>query len=85
MSWFNSNEQEEESVSNMKELKRNLMDTLDSLDEELEGTNTSIQEKTDERDAVVEEIASLRKSAAKTQSEISKVEKSLAIISGRRV
>ena len=83
MGWF-SGEPEKKEVSNMKEVKRSLMDALDSIEEELEQIKSDIEAKRDEKAVLDSDIRDYQHQFQRKQTEANRLEVAIATISGKR-
>lgn len=83
MAWWNKPKRNTE-VTNMKELRRSLQETLDALYDKDEEFASQISEK----DAVIEDTKAERDDLARERahnaSDITKAEKALSLVSGKR-
>jgi peptidoglycan hydrolase CwlO-like protein len=83
MSWMNAKEERETEVTKMKELRKTLQETLDSLEEDAEEIQAAITEKDIAIAEMQDESNSMRRSLAAKNSDISKIERSLILVSGK--
>lgn len=82
MGWFSNNEDRE--AFGMRELKKSIQETLDTLEDELEETQASIEAKEDEIAVSQSELAQLRGERQRKQNDIARVEASLRLIANKR-
>ena len=82
MGWF-SNE-EVNKMEGMKEVKRNLIDALDSIEEEMEAIRADIEAKKEEKAVAESEIKDFQRQLQNKQTEANRLETAIATVSGKR-
>lgn len=83
MGWFSSDE-EVKPMEGMKEVKRNLMDALDSIEEEIDEIKSDLEAKHGEKAVVEQEIRDFQHTLQNKQTEANRLETAIATVSGKR-